>query len=125
MCESDVCPAFSLPSGGGYSPARPVAPAAPMAPPAFRSGDGDRAELDQYPPDQYEIHGVVSADDCYRMEQRFKSWGRNVTLVKVLPNPSKGILEWVCIFDGPDSEPVDNNVFEDNRYNSPKEYMSP
>lgn len=132
-------PAFSDAHGAGFrlppppptAPAAPVAPTAPAAPVVplpigdTRSpGDGDRSELDKYPADRYELHGVVSRPDCQKMEFRFQAWGRKIRLIKTTANPSKGILRWVCIFDGEDANPVEN-PFDDHRYNSKSEYEYP
>ena len=117
-------PLFPVPgSGGGGSGGTPIfkpAPAEPMAPSVLLS------ESDIYS-EQYEKHGAADASDCYQMEQRFKSEGRKIRLVKVVRNylnSGGGVLEFLCLFDGEDAE-VESSAFEDYRYNRPDEYNSP
>ncbi|MBD0268562.1 MAG: hypothetical protein ICV77_09740 [Cyanobacteria bacterium Co-bin8] len=121
VCSSDLCG----PTRCALPPAPPVAaPAAPAAPPvtAASSGSSDYSELDKYPPDQYELHGAVSAADCERMALRFQNERRQVRLIRSMPNPGKGPLTYLCIFEGPE---VNNDIFRDTRYNSPQEFESP
>ena len=102
-----------LPSGSGYAaPRAPTAPAAPLAPAVMLSS--------QYDPSQYEIHGAVNAEDCYRMLERFQQEGRRVWLKAVERNQANqggGVLEWMCVFDGEDAGPT-ATPFEDNRFPS-------
>lgn len=94
--------------GGGYAPAAPAQPA-PMAPPI--------SAIQQYnEPGQIEVHGAVRASDCKDMERRFKQQGRRVTLTKVQRNNigTGGVLQWMCVFEGPDAQ---TGWFDDRRYN--------
>lgn len=121
-CEpSELRPVpLGLPSGGGLAaPQVPAAPAAqPMAPPVLQSN--------QYDPSEYEIHGAVTAGDCYIMLARFLREGRKVRLVAVERNQANqggGVLEWMCVFDGEDADPA-ATPFEDDRF-PPNEYDYP
>lgn len=115
-CEpSELRPVpLGLPSGGSFSvpqaPTAPAAPAAPMAPPVLLSS--------QYEPSQYEIHGAVTANDCYKMLERFLKEGRRVNLIAVERNQANqggGVLEWMCVFDGEDADPA-ATPFQDDRF---------
>jgi hypothetical protein len=63
------------------------------------------------PPEQAgvrELHFVTSPANCRRMADRFQKMGRNIRLVRVMPNPygSGGFqLRFICVFEGPDSQP--------------------
>lgn len=116
FCDSEMCG-----NGGCSLPAAP--PAAPAAPPiAAGAVNFAHGELNKYPADRFELHGAASFPDCKRMAQRFKDEGRKVRLIRALPLDGDGPLKYMCIFDGED---VDNGVFEDNRYNSSKEFETP
>ena len=115
-CEpSELRPVPALPSGGSQPAPRapaPAAPSEPLAPPVMLSS--------QHDPSQYEIHGAVTAADCYQMLQRFHQEGRRVWLKAVERNPANqggGVLEWMCVFDGEDASPT-ATPFEDNRFPS-------
>lgn len=120
VCNSELC------APGGCSALLSGSSSAPMAPPSnvdqAYSGDGDYSRLDAYPLDSYEIHGVTGFSQCQKMATRFRNEGRKVQLRRAMPNPSKGVLKYLCIFDGED---VNNDIFMDTRYNSPQEYQSP
>lgn len=125
--DSDIAPIPALPkggSGGRAIPSRPAnPPAEPMMPPVM-----EQSELEQ--PEEYvayEQHGATDISQCQKMAERFKREGRDVRLVKAVPNTfnkAGGALRCICLFDGPDKV-VEGNVFEDYRYNSPDEYNSP
>lgn len=53
-----------------------------------------------------ETHGAVTPEGCKALAMRFKEWGRKVDLIEVRPNTigTGGILQWECIFAGPDAE---------------------
>lgn len=112
-CEpSELRPVpVGLPSGSGFAaPKAPAAPAQLQVPPVNFSS--------QYDPSVYEIHGAVTADDCYRMLERFLNEGRRVHLVAVERNQANlggGVLEWMCVFDGEDADPV-ATPFQDDRF---------
>ena len=134
--DSDLYPVPVFPSGGGGGavPTRPASPPAdPMVPPVVASASEQPEQSDEHAGEQpsepivYEQHGATSISQCQKMAQRFKREGRNVRLVKVVPNAFNqggGALRYICLFDGPDKV-VEGNVFEDFRYNSPDEYNSP
>ena len=129
--DNDVVPIPAFPTGGGGGggggqaiPSRPAnPPVEPILPPVL-----EQSELEQ--PEEYvayEQHGATDISQCQKMAERFKREGRNVRLVKAVPNifnKSGGALRYICLFDGPDKV-VEGNVFEDYRYNSPNEYNSP
>jgi hypothetical protein len=123
--DSDIYPVPVFPGGGSGSggstlPAPP--PAEPMVPPVMTSESEQPGE-----PIAYEQHGATSVSQCQKMAERFKREGRNVRLVKAVPNTLNkggGDLRYICLFDGPDKV-TEGNVFEDYRYNSPDEYNSP
>lgn len=141
--DGDIYPVPVFPGGGGGGgggtvPARPAPPPAkPIVPPVVSSeteepdpsGEQVGERSDEQPSEVvvYEQHGATSLSQCQQMAQRFKREGRDVRLVKVVPNSFNkggGALRYICLFDGPDKV-VEGNVFEDYRYNSPDEYNSP
>ncbi|KAM3112781.1 hypothetical protein [Phormidesmis sp. 146-33] len=61
-----------------------------------------------------ETHGVVSRQNCYDMEAKFKRQGRRVTLKRVEQSTNPGaVLQYICIFEGEDAE---QGYFEEKRY---------
>lgn len=129
--DSDIRPIPIFPTGGGgggSAPARPANPPAgaspkPMAPSLIETEE----EGPDSPVTTYEQHGATSISQCQQMAERFKKEGRNVRLVKAVPNSfnsDNSGFRYICLFDGPDKV-IEGNVFEDYRYNSPDEYNSP
>ena len=107
-------------SGGSTWPGSTTAPE-PMLPPAYEARDGR-------PEGQYEQHGAVGPKGCQALADRFKKEGRRVTLRYIIRNylnGGGGALTHLCLFDGPDAQTLETDVFEDYRYNSPDEYKSP
>jgi hypothetical protein len=122
-------------AGVGYAPAQPNhAPAAgaPMAPPPAGSGDlpgfppqamntQEQPEQPHNIPGKQEVHSVVNANDCKRMDKAFRQAGRNLKLIKTVQNPDPNSpLRWTCFFQGSDATV---GYFNDNRYNSNGEYQ--
>jgi hypothetical protein len=123
--DSDIYPVPVFPGSGSGSGARTLPappPEEPMVPPVMTSESEQPGEVIVY-----EQHGATSISQCQKMAERFKQEGRNVRLVKAVPNTFNrggGELRYICLFDGPDKV-TEGNVFEDHRYNSPDEYNSP
>ena len=114
-------------SGGSGSsstwPGSAPAPAEPILPPVYKAGSRDGR-----PEGLFEQHGAVGPAGCQAMAERFKKEGRRVTLKYIIRNylnGGGGELTHLCLFDGPDAQTLETDVFEDYRYNSPDEYTSP
>lgn len=122
--DNDIYPLPVFPGGGSGSGTAPFPQTVtPVVPPVVIS-EPEQPEEEKI---VYEQHGATNISQCQQMAQRFKREGRNVRLVKAVPNifnKGGGTLRYICLFDGPDKV-TEGNVFEDHRYNSSDEYNSP
>jgi hypothetical protein len=94
------------------APVKPtVPPIQPTAIPTIVPTALPIAEDETNIPGMREVHGVVNAEDCAKMEQRFRQQGRNLRLVNIKPRHDT-IIKYICIFEGADAG---TDTFTDNR----------